>query len=293
MRKRRKIVRISIIAILIVALIVGLFSCIGRDNKVKDSDKEKDFVAENLLPDLPEYDEEDETKEDAEEVVVSNSKSTNRKKSDSKYMKKPETNAEVYGAANDKAIEQAKKDAQDKEAAEEAQKEAADKPIEVVIPEDTEDKKDEGSSNTGNTNKDEDGKVIPVDTNVSQTSEPERVIVTDDGSLNVIKESDYQENKQKEEASGATETDELGREVIEIVIPFGDETDACAPAVVSTKNEVVETAAVTVNEIEEEAVETAEVIEETIEEQPVETVQVEESVETEDNREVIEMVIEW
>lgn len=287
--KRRKIWKILLIVAIIVALIVGLFSCIGRDDKVKNSDKEKDFVAENLLPDLPEYDEEDETKEEAEEVVVSNSKSTNRKKGDSNYMKKPETNAEVYGAANDKAIEQAKKDAQDKEAAEESQKEAADKPIEVVIPEDT-DKED--SSNAGNTNKDETGKVIPVDTNVSQTSEPERVIVTDDGSLNVIKESDYQENKQKEEASGTTETetDELGREVIEIIIPFGDETDACAPAVVSTKNEVIETAAVTVNETTEEAVETVEVVEEPIEE----TVQeVEESVETEDNREVIEIVIEW
>lgn len=306
MRKRRKIWKILLIVAIILALVVGLFSCIGGKDKVKKSDKEKDFVAENLLPDLPEYDEEDETKEDAEEVVVSNSKSNNRKKSDSNYMKKPETNAEKYGAANDKAIEEAKKNAQDKEAAEEAQKEAAKKPIEVVIPEDTDDKSDEGSSNTGNTggttgdtNKDEEGKVIPVDTNVSQTKEPERVIVTDDGTLNVIKESDYQENKKKEEASeGATETDELGREVIEIVIPFGDEVDAFAPAVVSETTEVVEESVpVTVNaavEVEE-TVESVESVEDAT---PITTCEetvdvVEESVEVEDDREVIEMVIEW
>lgn len=149
-------------------------------------------------------------------------KETVTKEADKIYQKAPETNAEVYGKANDEAIQQAKENEKEEEKVEQAKEEASKEAIEIVIEPETvtrqEDKSDSvvvGVNDTGTIEEKEtvDSNDVVVEITDSGT------VVEEKKAVPASKTKKSEENKDKKEVLDVN-VDEQGREIIEVEIDF-------------------------------------------------------------------------
>lgn len=188
-----------------------------------DLNKEDDKLKANLegmgvktlADELNEYVNEHAKIEDVKKETVS-------KEADKIYQKAPETNAEVYGKANEEAMQQARENDKEEEKVKQAKEEAAKEAIEIVIEPEVitrqEDKSDSvivGVEDTGTIEEKEtvDSNEIVVEITDNGT------VVEEKKAVPASETKKSEENKDKKEVV-EVKVDEQGREIIEIEIDF-------------------------------------------------------------------------
>lgn len=188
-----------------------------------DLNKEDDKLKANLegmgvktlADELNEYVNEHAKIEDVKKETVS-------KEADKIYQKAPETNAEVYGKANEEAMQQARENDKEEEKVKQAKEEAAKEAIEIVIEPETvtrqEDKSDSvivGVEDTGTIEEKEtvDSNEIVVEITDNGT------VVEEKKAVPASETKKSEENKDKKEVV-EVKVDEQGREIIEVEIDF-------------------------------------------------------------------------